>query len=179
MWKNDNWPPWYDHIGTWTISLPSFRHTRTLIFLSFLGPDNYLPNFFQTRTIILPSFYHTRTIILPSFVKPGQFPSLHCQTPTIPIDCLCLTMYNYTHEYTIQRLNQFPTVFFLGVVCGYLRVCYYSNWSQYRPPGAAFGPEDIDPTLCSHIVYAFGKLDGEFLTASEWNDESTQAVQGK
>ncbi|KAH3871501.1 hypothetical protein DPMN_034704 [Dreissena polymorpha] len=59
-----------------------------------------------------------------------------------------------------------------------MRVCYYTNWSQYRPNGAKFTPENINPSLCSHIIYAFAKLDGNSLGAYEWNDQSTQWTEG-
>ncbi len=32
-------------------------------------------------------------------------------------------------------------------------VCYYTNWSQYRVKEGKFLPEDIDPFLCTHIIY--------------------------
>lgn len=32
-------------------------------------------------------------------------------------------------------------------------VCYYTNWSQYRPKEGRFVPEDIDPFLCTHLIY--------------------------
>lgn len=57
-------------------------------------------------------------------------------------------------------------------------VCYYTNWSQYRPPGGKFMPEDIDVTLCTHIVYAFAKLDDGVLAPTEWNDETTPWSKG-
>ncbi|XP_067945859.1 chitinase-3-like protein 2 [Watersipora subatra] len=34
-------------------------------------------------------------------------------------------------------------------------VCYYTNWSTYRPGLGKFTPNDIDPTLCTHILYSF------------------------
>ena len=40
----------------------------------------------------------------------------------------------------------------------YVRVCYYTNWSQYRPKGATFLPEDIDPFLCTHVIHSFAKI---------------------
>ncbi|KAI0213288.1 Acidic mammalian chitinase [Lamellibrachia satsuma] len=57
-------------------------------------------------------------------------------------------------------------------------VCYYTNWSQYRPPGGKFVPEDIDVTLCTHIVYAFAKLEDGVLAPTEWNDETTPWSKG-
>ena len=39
---------------------------------------------------------------------------------------------------------------------GYKVVCYYTNWSQYRPKKGKFLPEDIDPHLCTHVIFAFG-----------------------
>nr|KAG5705696.1 hypothetical protein BaRGS_026635 [Batillaria attramentaria] len=53
----------------------------------------------------------------------------------------------------------------------YRRVCYYTNWSQYRKNGARFLPGHIDPFLCTHLVFAFAKVDqrGQ-LAPYEWND---------
>ena len=34
-------------------------------------------------------------------------------------------------------------------------VCYYSNWAVYRPGLAKFTPQNINPFLCSHLIYAF------------------------
>ena len=55
----------------------------------------------------------------------------------------------------------------------FYRVCYFSNWAQYRPGGGKFSPRDIDPFLCTHIVYAFSKINNETLLLDkvEHNDE--------
>uniref|UniRef100_A0A9L0RUY9 Chitinase 3 like 2 n=1 Tax=Equus caballus TaxID=9796 RepID=A0A9L0RUY9_HORSE len=37
-------------------------------------------------------------------------------------------------------------------------VCYFTNWSQdWQEPGK-FTPENIDPFLCSHLIYAFASI---------------------
>lgn len=61
----------------------------------------------------------------------------------------------------------------------YKIVCYYTNWAQYRPKPGIYFPEDIDPSLCTHIIFAFGKInDNSELQAFEWNDESTDWAPG-
>ncbi|KAK7501350.1 hypothetical protein BaRGS_00007475 [Batillaria attramentaria] len=58
------------------------------------------------------------------------------------------------------------------------RVCYYTNWSQYRPQGGKFFPEDIDPSLCTHLIFSFAKLENNHLAPFEWNDESEPWSKG-
>ena len=41
----------------------------------------------------------------------------------------------------------------------YKVVCYFTNWAWYRPGIGKYRPEDIDPTICTHIVYGFAVLD--------------------
>ncbi len=41
----------------------------------------------------------------------------------------------------------------------YKVVCYFTNWAWYRPGIGKYKPEDIDPTICTHIVYGFAVLD--------------------
>ena len=53
---------------------------------------------------------------------------------------------------------------------GYKLVCYYTNWSQYRPKKGKFLPEDIDPYLCTHVLFAFGWIKDGKLTSFEAND---------
>ena len=37
-------------------------------------------------------------------------------------------------------------------------VCYFANWSVYRQGTAKFVPQNINPYLCTHLIYAFGGL---------------------
>nr|KAI8754759.1 chitotriosidase-1-like [Biomphalaria glabrata] len=58
------------------------------------------------------------------------------------------------------------------------RVCYYTNWSQYRSGLGKFLPEDIDPFLCTHLIFAFAKVKNSKIEAVEWNDEDTDVTKG-
>ncbi|XP_075471486.1 acidic mammalian chitinase-like [Ascaphus truei] len=53
----------------------------------------------------------------------------------------------------------------------YKLVGYFTNWSQYRPDPAEFLPENIDPQLFTHLVYAFATMVDHKITPIEWNDE--------
>ncbi|CAD0201142.1 unnamed protein product [Chrysodeixis includens] len=51
-------------------------------------------------------------------------------------------------------------------------VCYYTNWSVYRPGTARFNPQNINPYLCTHLVYAFGGFtkDNSFKPFDKYQD---------
>lgn len=42
-------------------------------------------------------------------------------------------------------------------------VCYFTNWAWYRPGEGKYTPDDIDASLCTHIVYGFAVLNGNNL----------------
>ncbi|CAG9096681.1 unnamed protein product [Plutella xylostella] len=58
----------------------------------------------------------------------------------------------------------------------YKLVCYYTNWAWYRPGLGQYGPEDIDPSLCTHIVYGFAVLgdDGLITAHDPWADNDNR-----
>ncbi|CAF3404631.1 unnamed protein product [Rotaria sp. Silwood1] len=49
-------------------------------------------------------------------------------------------------------------------------VCYFANWAVKRPGGGSMTPEDIDPCLCTHVIYAFSEMDNNQLTPMEKHD---------
>lgn len=49
-----------------------------------------------------------------------------------------------------------------------------TNWSWYRQEAGKFVPEDIDPELCTNVIYAFAVIDPETNTIKmqdKWADE--------
>lgn len=51
-------------------------------------------------------------------------------------------------------------------------VCYYGSWAVYRPVPGKFDVEQIDPTLCTHLIYTFVGLGegGKVNVLDAWND---------
>lgn len=45
----------------------------------------------------------------------------------------------------------------------YKVVCYFTNWAWYRQGVGKYLPSDIDPDLCTHIIYGFAVLNGDQL----------------
>lgn len=52
----------------------------------------------------------------------------------------------------------------------YKLVCYFTNWSQDRQAPGKFTPEDIDPFLCSHLIYSFAKINNNKLVIKDKNE---------
>lgn len=51
--------------------------------------------------------------------------------------------------------------------------CHFTNWAFYRSGEGKFVPENLDPSLCTYIVYSFASLDPQSLTMKEfdpWGD---------
>lgn len=77
-------------------------------------------------------------------------------------------------EFTVRlvvllALFNIVSTYILGM-SEYKRVCYFTNWAQYRISPMAFSAGDIDPFLCTHIIFAFSQLDGNNMTTEGYND---------
>ncbi|XP_012880058.1 PREDICTED: oviduct-specific glycoprotein [Dipodomys ordii] len=54
----------------------------------------------------------------------------------------------------------------------YKLVCYFTNWAHSRPGPASFLPHDLDPFLCTHLIFAFASMDNNRIVASNLQDET-------
>ena len=70
---------------------------------------------------------------------------------------------------TILSAFRFPD-YFLQEGEAYRMVCYYENWSQYREGVQKMMPFDIDPSLCTHIMYSFAAVENGEIAPTEDND---------
>ena len=55
-------------------------------------------------------------------------------------------------------------------------ICYYTNWGELRPGEGRFSVQDIDPNLCTHIIYSFAKVQGNGLAITEGTDPGSLLV---
>ncbi|XP_078054046.1 acidic mammalian chitinase-like isoform X2 [Mustelus asterias] len=58
----------------------------------------------------------------------------------------------------------------LELASAYRLVCYFTNWSQYRPGQGKYKPENVDPCLCTHLIYAFAGMRSNQISTYEWDD---------
>ncbi|KAF2367004.1 Glycoside hydrolase family 18 catalytic domain [Trinorchestia longiramus] len=49
-------------------------------------------------------------------------------------------------------------------------ICYYTSWSVKRPGAGRFEPEHLDPSLCTHIIYAFASMKDFKMAPSDPSD---------
>lgn len=49
-------------------------------------------------------------------------------------------------------------------------VCYFTNWTVYRPDNGKFQASNVDPNLCTHVIYAFVGLseEGTLVVMDDW-----------
>lgn len=70
-------------------------------------------------------------------------------------DCINIEFYSY--KYTNKQTIDIPDIVqserILVVGDKTNLVCYYGSWAVYRPGDGKFNVENIDPFLCTHIIY--------------------------
>uniref|UniRef100_A0A452UDE4 Oviduct-specific glycoprotein n=1 Tax=Ursus maritimus TaxID=29073 RepID=A0A452UDE4_URSMA len=52
-------------------------------------------------------------------------------------------------------------------------VCYFTSWAQGRPSPASVLPRDLDPFLCTHLIFAFASMNDNQIVAKDPQDEIT------
>ncbi|XP_034497583.1 oviduct-specific glycoprotein [Ailuropoda melanoleuca] len=52
-------------------------------------------------------------------------------------------------------------------------VCYFTSWAQGRPSPASVLPRDLDPFLCTHLIFAFASMNDSQVVAKDPQDEIT------
>lgn len=60
-------------------------------------------------------------------------------------------------------------------------VCYVGTWAAYRKEDGKYDVTDIDPKLCTHIIYSFAGLDNvtyEMKPLDPWLDLFVQEKGG-
>ncbi|XP_051021892.1 oviduct-specific glycoprotein [Acomys russatus] len=53
----------------------------------------------------------------------------------------------------------------------YKLVCYFASWAHSRPGPASVLPRDLDPFLCTHLVFAFASISNNQIVAKNLHDE--------
>ncbi|XP_067002961.2 probable chitinase 2 isoform X2 [Anabrus simplex] len=85
-----------------------------------------------------------------------------------PVSCILLSRFwilllKYTQWTTMEKKPPHDRVV----------VCYVASWARYRTGRGAFTLDDIDPSLCTHLVYAFAGLNintNSIRSLDEYND---------
>lgn len=67
--------------------------------------------------------------------------------------------------------TSFTLLLNLQIGCAYKLVCYVTNWAQYREGAARFTPQEIDPFLCTHLLYAFAGITNNQIVTTDRNDK--------
>ncbi|XP_017288898.1 chitinase, acidic.1 [Kryptolebias marmoratus] len=70
-----------------------------------------------------------------------------------------------------KLLTAVGILFVLHIASSSRLVCHMTNWAQYRPGNGKFTPDNIDPFLCTHVVYTLATINSyNQITTVEWND---------
>ena len=59
-------------------------------------------------------------------------------------------------------------IIFLGFT--YQLMCYYTRWAKDRPGLGSFKPGNVDPFLCTHLIYAYAGMQNNEITMISQED---------
>ena len=68
----------------------------------------------------------------------------------IKINCLYITLVIYIFT-TLNKLIICDDISNDSDEPSFRRICYYANWATYRNISPILYPDNIDPSLCTHI----------------------------
>lgn len=78
------------------------------------------------------------------------------------------------HNSTYYGEKRFAYYCLINKFCSFIDkvFCYYGSWAVYRQGDGKFDVEQIDPKLCTHIIYSFVGVgeDGSVTVKDAWND---------
>ena len=135
-------------------------------------------NYFETIVIFHSKSYGRHIITICSYLLAFELVSKSC-TYSFRIDLKHMKNKRERFVFHVLKKNpQKPLKTYVTIFTDLRRVCYHTNWAQYRNGACKFFPENIDPQLCTHIIYSFAKIENNQLRAYEWNDESTPWMKG-
>ena len=69
--------------------------------------------------------------------------------------------------YQYELFPVFNSLFFSG----YKIVCYYEGWAVYRKDPMTFTSQDIDPKMCTHLIYSFAGLEGNQIVSLDTEED--------
>nr|ACR23314.1 chitinase 4 precursor [Penaeus vannamei] len=80
-----------------------------------------------------------------------------------------------------MRLLVLLALFAVGVQPFENVICYFGSWSVWRPGDGKFDVEDIDPFLCTHVIFGFAGLSNhtwEIEVLDPWNELCPDESEG-